>query len=439
MNSIYLQYHDLLEIRTIRSLVLSNCKRIGSDGILPLKNLPKLLSLDLSSTNIDNDALSVIKEMPRIEILNISGVRNISDQGLVHLSACTTLTKLIAKSTPFTDDSLVFTSNYIKNLNKRAGFLSLHTLILSDTLVTDQCLPYCLDLPTVAHIDFSNTQCTASALERLCNQFKLQQGVQESTHKSLKINIQRQNQSLREPDLVIGNNQRWPIDRIKQYLHSLNVPTLENHSLLNTSNISTDDESNSSFEIDSSLYLPPQVDDSSRPSNGILGINLFKDPFSTSPTKRSPGMVGWMHLSLASSPSSSSLSAPPTPSINSPTKNTQKANDTNLFITPIKREPTKHQQQQQQQKTPLNNYLYQLLRSPKRTPNIASPIISPKSNKKRFQYGQYELLSPTKTNAGRSYPTSPAKMSDGRSTKRSKQHQTIDDQDNVVKKLFVEC
>ncbi|EFA78454.1 hypothetical protein PPL_09106 [Heterostelium album PN500] len=484
--------HSISKITTIRSLSIANCKRIDQFGFQALKNV--------SGTNLDNECLISVKEMPRIEILNISGLKDISDIALVHLSACTTLTKLIAKSTPLTDDSLLFTSNYINNSHRRAGFVSLHTLILSDTLITDRGLPYLLDLPVISHIDLNNTKCTYIELSKLSQQFNNKINNNNNNNNSNKLKAKKNNnnnnnnnsiyqsyqldikrnvngQSLREPDLVMENNQQWPIERIKDYLLSLNssntspldsssnsilsllnqsCESIESDSFNNSSCISSSVSLlNSSFEIDSSLYLP--VMEESDTPKGLLGIKVFKDPFSNSPTKRHPGMIGNINISLSSPTQThpsinykqhqhqhqqqqqtvpSLFSTPKKNRINKKKINNNK-NDNDIEdeddcddllapSTPVT--PTKLMS------TPMTpiNYVYNLLKSPKRTTTLSSPIYSPKSNKKRqyhhhHQQHHYDLqASPMTTNR---YPKSPSKHSPSRPKK-------LKDDKEVVRNLF---
>ena len=69
----------------IRFLCLEGCKRFTGTGIETLAGLPKLDSLDLTSTQISDDCLAHLGELKRLDHLILDDTQ-ITDAGLTHLA-----------------------------------------------------------------------------------------------------------------------------------------------------------------------------------------------------------------------------------------------------------------------------------------------------------------------------------------------------------------
>src|SRR5690606_35410991 len=72
-------------------LNLDGCYNITDAGLVYLKDLTSLQSLDLSGCNITDAGLVHLKDLSSLRSLNLSEYQNITDAGLAHLRDLTSL------------------------------------------------------------------------------------------------------------------------------------------------------------------------------------------------------------------------------------------------------------------------------------------------------------------------------------------------------------
>ena len=123
-------------LTNLTSLNLYNTK-VTDSGLVHLEGLTNLEKLNLERTKVTDTGLVHLKGLTKLELLRLSGT---TDAGLVHLKGLTNLTHLLLISTGITDAGLV----HLKRL------ANLETLDLLDTKVTgagfkklQQALPNC--------------------------------------------------------------------------------------------------------------------------------------------------------------------------------------------------------------------------------------------------------------------------------------------------------
>eukprot|EP01132_Coremiostelium_polycephalum_P009061 gene9061-11099_t len=308
---------------------------LNTSQIQQLKNLSTPSSIPIS----EDDLVEVVTEHTTLDEDEDDDYQQ-KINFMNRFSRCNTIKKIIAKGIPITDKSIEYSANYIRTKHHLSGFLSLHTLIVNDTFLTDQSLEYFKEFPSISCIELLGTHCTKLGLEQLQSIFISSSNQCKINQQLKKIEIQRGKefkQQYEEPDLVFSNNKLWPIEQIKQFILSINT-TIDSNTTTNNNNnnISIDtsfDDLNSSLDnsienssissfnlslnnnsfdfynspvkqqqqqqqsIDnlsstSSLYIP-NLESIDKKTTTIEGfeIKLFKDPFSKSPSRKSLGMV----------------------------------------------------------------------------------------------------------------------------------------------------
>lgn len=124
-----LQPEEMKEISGLRQLYNLNLSHtnIDDDAILNLTNLPQLRVLNLSKTSLADDGLEVIGQFVKLKTLDLSNTK-IDGSGLGGLSGCKKLTEL----------NLSGTSLRPTHLDLLKGFTNLIKLDVSNTFVNDQ-------------------------------------------------------------------------------------------------------------------------------------------------------------------------------------------------------------------------------------------------------------------------------------------------------------
>jgi hypothetical protein len=78
---------DVVRIETITALDLGGSKELTDEGVRHLSRLPALKHLDMSGTSISDRGLQVLRGLAALETLSLAGT-HITDEGLAHLAHC---------------------------------------------------------------------------------------------------------------------------------------------------------------------------------------------------------------------------------------------------------------------------------------------------------------------------------------------------------------
>ena len=95
----------LSRLEQVEELDLGNSRAITGAGLRHLARLPRLRSLLLSGTAVDDDAMAAIGTLPRLERLVLSWTR-VTDAGAAHLAGCTTLRSVDLSGTATGDGAI---------------------------------------------------------------------------------------------------------------------------------------------------------------------------------------------------------------------------------------------------------------------------------------------------------------------------------------------
>jgi hypothetical protein len=129
---------------------------IGDRGAASIgTKMPRLITLDLSHTDIGDEGLRGITHLP-LRFLNISGSKA-TDAGLASVGTTSSLRKLVLSYTKISDAGLYF----LQSLSR------LTLLMLNGTAVSDGGLPHLLTLPKLRVLYLGSTQITDKAVRWL--------------------------------------------------------------------------------------------------------------------------------------------------------------------------------------------------------------------------------------------------------------------------------
>ncbi len=142
--------------KKLRKLDLSDCPRFDDRGLVHLKELTTLESLNLSRTRAGDTGVKGLLKNTDLTDLRLSGTR-VTEAGLAGVAALRKLEVLWLSDLPVTDA-------FVAKLKDRQG---LKTLLLNNTLVTDAALEHLRGLPALISVDVRATKVTADAATRL--------------------------------------------------------------------------------------------------------------------------------------------------------------------------------------------------------------------------------------------------------------------------------
>jgi hypothetical protein len=154
------QLRALDQLKSLTTLVLSECVSITDTGLGYLRSLKDLARLDLSATNITDKGLSHLEALTRLRRLDLWHCSQITDAGLANLQALNNLTCLdLSYCDQISDNGLlhlgVLTS--LKSLN-----------LYQCTRITDQGLAHLSTLKNLTELDLSYcNQITDSGISHL--------------------------------------------------------------------------------------------------------------------------------------------------------------------------------------------------------------------------------------------------------------------------------
>ena len=149
----------LAKLGKLSQLEVFRCQGFGSEGVLALKGmgLTRLTLRDLP--NVDDRAMEVFTDLPKLKRLYLHELPSVSDAGLKNLSALSSLELLDIWTIPQMKDETV---------NVIASLPNLKELSIRATSVTDNCIEALLKIPSLQSLTFKeNGSVTAEGLKKL--------------------------------------------------------------------------------------------------------------------------------------------------------------------------------------------------------------------------------------------------------------------------------
>jgi len=149
----------LAKLKALTQLEIFRCQGFGSQGVLDLKglNLQRLTLRDLPT--IDDSALDLLKDLPKLKKLFLHELSGITDAGLKNLEAAPSLELLDIWSVPKMTDASIDVIAKLPNLKE---------LTVRSTAVTDSSIEKLLRMPTLQTLVFKeNGAVTEAGLKRL--------------------------------------------------------------------------------------------------------------------------------------------------------------------------------------------------------------------------------------------------------------------------------
>ena len=165
----------LAKLQKLTQLEIFRCQGFGSEGVLALKglNLQRLTLRDLPT--VDDQALEVLKELPKLRRFYLHEISGISDSGLKNLGSLSALELLDIWSIPQMTDATLDVIATLPNLKE---------LTIRSTAVTDKAIEKLLAMPKLQTLTFKeNGDVTEAGLKKLSSKkwTKLDTGSSTST------------------------------------------------------------------------------------------------------------------------------------------------------------------------------------------------------------------------------------------------------------------
>ena len=151
----------LAKLQKLSQLEIFRCQGFGSDGVLALKglNLQRLTLRDLPT--LDDSALDVLKDLPKLKRFYLHEISGVSDSGLKNLESSTALELLDIWSVPQMTDA---------TLDVIAALPNLKELTIRSTAVTDAAIAKLLAMPKLETLTFKeNGSVTDAGLKKLAS------------------------------------------------------------------------------------------------------------------------------------------------------------------------------------------------------------------------------------------------------------------------------
>ncbi len=149
----------LAKLQKLTQLEIFRCQGFGSEGVLALKglNLQRLTLRDLPI--VDDQALAVLKELPKLRRFYLHEISGISDSGLRNLGSLQALELLDIWSIPQMSDATLDVIATLPNLKE---------LTIRSTAVTDAAIAKLLAMPKLESLTFKeNGSVTEAGLKKL--------------------------------------------------------------------------------------------------------------------------------------------------------------------------------------------------------------------------------------------------------------------------------
>ncbi len=151
----------LAKLQKLSQLEIFRCQGFGSDGVLALKglNLQRLTLRDLPT--LDDSALDVLKDLPKLKRFYLHEISGVSDSGLKNLESSKALELLDIWSVPQMTDA---------TLDVIAALPNLKELTIRSTAVTDAAIAKLLAMPKLETLTFKeNGSVTDAGLKKLAS------------------------------------------------------------------------------------------------------------------------------------------------------------------------------------------------------------------------------------------------------------------------------
>ena len=138
-------FEALSQSKTIEYIWGRECPNLGSRGFVALSKMPALRGLGVSCKNVDDEALSTLREFPALRELTPIDVK---DDGFAHIGRCDRLERLTCMYCRDTTDAA---TEYIEGLRLRYYYAGL-------TLITDRSLEILGRMPSLEQVEFYECQ-----------------------------------------------------------------------------------------------------------------------------------------------------------------------------------------------------------------------------------------------------------------------------------------
>lgn len=165
----------LAKLQKLAQLEIFRCQGFGSEGVLALKglNLQRLTLRDLPT--VDDSALEVLKDLPKLRRFYLHEISGISDAGLKNIGSLQALELLDIWSIPQMTDATLDVIATLPNLKE---------LTIRSTAVTDAAIAKIMAMPKLQSLTFKeNGSVTEAGLQKLSTKkwTKLDTGSSSST------------------------------------------------------------------------------------------------------------------------------------------------------------------------------------------------------------------------------------------------------------------
>jgi Leucine-rich repeat (LRR) protein len=152
----------LAKFTKLKQLEIFRCKGFDTQGVLALKGLglDRLTLRDLSA--VDDQAMAVFNELPKLRRLFLHELESVSDEGLKNLASLKTLEQLDVWEVPNLKDATI---------DVLVGLPNLKELSLRSTGVTDASIEKLLKIPKLQSLTFKeNGKVSEEALKKLASE-----------------------------------------------------------------------------------------------------------------------------------------------------------------------------------------------------------------------------------------------------------------------------
>jgi hypothetical protein len=170
----------LTRLKKLKRLSLSNTK-VGNTGMEHLAEMGQLEHLYLSKTTITDDGLRIVGNFPLLSYLALANNKDLTDEGVKHLTSLSNLSELGILRTSISLKSLDFLSSLktlrilgiqdstsaVDHLHHVRKLENLESLSLGDVKVTDDQLDHVVALPKLKRLIIDDSDLSADGISKL--------------------------------------------------------------------------------------------------------------------------------------------------------------------------------------------------------------------------------------------------------------------------------